>query len=455
MRRFIALALPLLLATLVRGHAQPYAISDAPTPLGIRLVHYEMPGEKDQRLAFFWRDASAYADPARAALLTLAPNLMVAGGSATLDGGALDEELKDLGAGLALRRTPTATLGEVFAIAGRFGEAAALLADVLAEPRLPQRTLTREKNALIAAQRPSDSQPQRIATRIALMRMADPHPLLRLAFLDDAEAIAAITTADVDAWRRQALGRDNLVVVVAGPLRREAVVAEVDRIFARLPAHAPASTPPPLTPRHMPLTIAVRRPVEQSLIVMTAPTGWSAGAEGPARALAMAALGGAQNSRLWVALRERLAATYSAWAWIQPLHGPHYRLMLQSSVAHPSVAEALVAMRGEYHRFVSDGVTPAEVEPLKQRQITAHAEQMRNPGAAAGLIRADLLAERPADEASRYADSVRALDAEAVNALIRKHLPAELLTIVVTPVPEAVGADCIITDLAELARCGE
>lgn len=442
------------LAPLVPVHAQIYAITDAPTPLGIRLVHYAMPGEKEQRLAFFWRDASAFANPARAGLLTLAPNLMVAGGSKTLDGGALDEELKDLGAGLALRRLPTLTAGEVFAIAGKFTEASALLAGILAEPRLPPRTLAREKNVLIAAQRPADSQPQRIAARIALSRMASPHALLKLTFLDDPEEVAAITPADVDDWRRKALGRNTLVVVAAGPMPRAAVAADVDRTFASLPERVEVTEAPPLEPRHAPLTIAVRRPVEQTLIVMTAPTGWSAGADGAARALAMAVLGGAQNSRLWIALRDRLAATYSASAWIQPLHRPLYRFVMQSSVAHESVASVLAAMRAEYRRFVIEGVTPEEVEPLKQRQITAHAEQMRHASSGAGLIRADLMADRPADAVNRYAETVGALDAMGISALIRKHLPSELLTIVVTPMPEAVGADCIIDDLAELTRCG-
>ena len=141
----LALALAPVAAAQAPAWPQPAEITDAPTPLGLRLVHLRLAHETDQAFAFYWRDPGALADPARAGLIELAPNLLVAGGGLAFDGATMDEALKDAGARLALRRTASTTMGEVVGAARHIESALDILHDVLARPRLPAFVLEREK----------------------------------------------------------------------------------------------------------------------------------------------------------------------------------------------------------------------------------------------------------------------------------------------------------------------
>ncbi|WP_204268915.1 hypothetical protein, partial [Escherichia coli] len=66
-------------------------------------------------------------------------------------------------------------------------------------------------------------------------------------------------------WRKAVLARDNLVVVAAGPLDRSAVAALVDETFGGLPATAELKPVVPFEPLRPLRTIAIERPVAQSV----------------------------------------------------------------------------------------------------------------------------------------------------------------------------------------------
>mgnify|MGYP003376532187 CR=1 FL=1 len=192
------------------------AVTDAPTPGGLRLAHLQLAGESEQALAFFWRDGGALAAPDKAGLIELAPNLMVAGGGARFDGAATDEALKDYGASLALRRSAATTSGELVAAAKHFSQAAEVLADILTAPRLPPRTLERERAALLAGVRAQTERPDRLASRLLTRALFGRVPERALWLMEPREVVEGVGVADVEAWRRATLGRDNLVVVAAG-----------------------------------------------------------------------------------------------------------------------------------------------------------------------------------------------------------------------------------------------
>ncbi|QCI67128.1 M16 family metallopeptidase [Phreatobacter stygius] len=451
--RALALVVVTLAARTGPAEARGFGITDAPTAQGIRLVHLPLAGETGQALAFFWRDRHALHSPETIGLLRLAPRLLVAGGAGPFDGGALEEEFKDLGASVALRRSTAFTLGELHGPAETIGQAARLLRLMMMEPRLPPRHLARIKREVISSARAQRETAEPLAADALVRLLAGDHPLVAASTMEPPSVVDAVSLADIEAWRKAVLARDNLVVVTAGPLDRAAVAALVDETFGGLPATAelrPALAFQPLRPLR---TIAIERAVAQTVIVAGQATGWNATSEGPARDIAMTVLGRGGASRLWRAVRERLGASYGTEASIGPLTRGHYRLMMRSSVATGRTADALAAVRQEFERFLAEGVGPDEVEPVKTRIVTEFAEAMRRSNAAANRVRGMLLDGQGMDDLEAYADRVGRVSASDVNALIARHLSSRLVVIVVTPSAAGLGADCVVKSLAEVSSC--
>ncbi len=433
--------------------ARGFGITDAPTAQGIRLVHLPLAGETAQALTFFWRDRHALHSPETMGLLRLAPRLLVAGGAGPLDGGALEEEFKDLGATVAFRRTIAFTLGELHAPAETTAQAARLLRLMLMEPRLPPRHLARLKREVISGARAQREAAESLAADALVRLLAGDHPLVTALTMEPPSVVDSVSLADIEVWRKAVLARDNLVVVAAGPLDRATVAALVDETFGGLPANAELKSVVAFQPLRPLRTIAIERPVAQSVIVAGQATDWNATSERPARDIAMTVLGRGGASRLWRAVRERLGASYGAEAAIGPLSRGHYRLMMRSSVATGRTADALAAMRQEFDRFLAEGVRPDEVEPVRTRIIAEFAESMRRSNSAANRIRGALLDGQGADDLEAYAARVGAVTAGDVNALIARHLSNRLVVIVVTPSAAGLGADCVVKSLAEVATC--
>lgn len=429
------------------------AVTDAETPGGVRLAHLALPDESEQAIAFFWRDGGALAAPEKAGLIELAPNLIVAGGGARFDGAAMDEALKDYGASLALRRSAATTTGELSASARHFAQAADVLADMLTAPRLPPRTLERERAALLAGVRAQTERPDRLASRLLTRALFGRAPERALWLMEPREVVEGIAVADVEAWRRATLGRDNLTVVAAGPMPRAEIEAIVDRAFGALPARAAApraDVPAPAAPAR---TILVLRPVPQAVLSMGAALRWPDREAPEARAIISGALGGGPGSRLWIAVRERLGVSYGARSFMAPLGQDLYRLTLQSSVAPQAVAQALATMRAEYDRLRAEGLAEAEIAPIRKKLIAGQADAMGVAGSAAATIRGALIAGRDAGAALRYGREVAALDAARIRTLIAERFPERLTTIIVAPAAEGVVADCVVAPTEDFSVC--
>ncbi len=465
--RIACASLALLLAAPVLAQAPPtveapaapaarsFGISDSRTPGGLRLVHILLPEEKDQVFSLAWRDRLTQRSPEKAGLMMLAPGLLQAGGAGALDGGALDEELRDIGAGLFLSRSRTATIGQISAPAKDFEAAAMLMRSILTEPRLPRITLERQKRFRLNEARGGRERASTIAQQALALSIVGDHPFAATIGFRPESTITSVELADVEAWRKAVLARRNLVIVSAGPLARDAAAALADRMVGDLPAESQEGEPVPFTlPPPRARTIVIERPVEQSVIVAGGPVRWaSGGPDGAARAMAMAVLGSGFRSRLYGAIREKLGAAYGASAGVSSLAGSNGVFAMESSVANDKVVAALAAMRQEYATFREGGVKPDEIEPIKQRMANSFADTMRRSGSAAGAIRSAILNGLPPDAPDRQVGWIRRQTAESVSALIRERLPDALTVIVVTPKAEGLGADCVIGSLDELQRC--
>jgi zinc protease len=430
-------------------------ISLGSTPLGIRLVHLRLP-QADQQIYFAqWRDRHVLANPDRAGLQMLAPHVLVAGGTRDLDGGALDEELRDLRGRIQIRRSRSYTHAEASGPPERIGAVLDHLNAVMTTPRLPERTLERRKRQMLEQAREGTQRADSIASRALNRLVIRDHPLLRILENEPPGAIAEVTMADIEAWRRKVLTRDGLLVIAVGPDTREEAEQRVDAVFGALPAgHDQGPETPPVKPWIAAKTIVIERPnLPQAVVTLAGITEWSTN-DGPHRSLALGILGGGSQGRLFRAIRDEMGAAYGANAAIGALHGRPQTLTLTASVAIDKAPAVLAAFRREYARFRKDGVTEAELTPAKARFQSGLQQTLARPAGIAGAIRNGITAGLSFDQINAQASRIAAVTLADVNRLIAQHLPETMLAIVVTTSAEGFEADCVVRSLDEIMRCG-
>ena len=228
---------------------------------------------------------------------------------------------------------------------------------------------------------------------------------------------------------------------------------QIDRIFAGLPSVGQGIGPSPQL-RAVGKLIVLERPSAQTAIVAGGPSTWLSEPDTLPGSVAIRVLGSGFGSRLTKAVREGLGATYGIRAGFQQVHPKAFTMVISTAVDNSKAAAALAAIRKEYAQFRSEGVTEAEVDPIKTKLIAEGREQLRRAPAVAQRLRELTLAGYPIDYLATYEAQVQALTVATVNEGIRMRFPKEPLTVVmVAPSAEGLGADCVIKAPEEIARC--
>ena len=452
-RRFVIVSV--LLAGTCLGarivQAQP-AVTDHRTPAGIAFRHMAMLEERHHALAFAWADGIALTLAGKEGVVALGPRLLLEG-SRTVGQSERIERFNDLQATLSLAGSAYFTRGALVVPKAKFAEAAALLGDMLADPALPADKLALAKREASVGRRQAEEHPEALANRLFMRLTLGEGPLLRLATADPG-SFEAVEIADIEAWRQAVLGRQHLTLASAGPLPPEEAAAHIDRIFAGLPASGHGFSPPPVL-RTSGKLIVIEKPAVQTAIVAGGPSGWGSEPDVVQGTVAVRALGASGfQSRLVRAVREGLGAAYGIRASFQQLHPKAFTVVISTVVDNTKAAATIATIRKEYARLLAEGVTEAEIAPIRTKLITESREQLRRSSGAASRIRDLALAGFPRDYLATYESRVGALAAAQINEGIRARFPKEPLTIVmVAPSAEGLGADCVIKTPAELSRC--
>lgn len=448
--RAVAATLFIILLQAAGAQAQ-VTVSDHRTPAGLAFRHASVPGDVTHALSFGWIDDFGRTSPGKEGVVALGPRLLMEGGSRTVGESERIEQLKDLQATLSIGGSAHVTRGAITAPKAKFADTAALLADLLANPALPTDKLLQLKRNIAVASRQALASSEATAARLFVRLTLGDGPLQRILAVDPA-AYDKVEAADVDAWRRAVLGR-NVTIASAGPLTPDEVAVQIDRIFAGLPAVGQSVGPRPQL-RSPAKLIVLERPTAQTAIVAGGATNWVSEPDTLPGSVAIRILGGGLGSRLTKAVREGLGATYGIRAGFQQVHPKAFSMLVSTAVDNAKAAAVLAAIRKEYAAFHAEGVTEAEVAPIKTKLITETREQLRRPPAVAQRLRELMLAGFPADYLATYEAQVQALTVAAVNDGIRTRFPLEPLTVVmVAPSAEGLGADCVIKAPEEIGRC--
>jgi zinc protease len=411
---------------------------------GLRVVAVRKPGvplvEVRLRLPF---QSNKAAHPARAALLS--DTLLT--GAGALDRADLAAAVQGLGGDLSVGVDADRLVINGNVLATNLRPLLELLASVLVEATYPNAEVATERERLVEKLTIARSRAGVIASEALGHRMWGTHPYA--VDLPTAEAVEAVTPAQIRALHRDLVRPDGAVLVVVGDVSAARVIELVDQTLAEWTGAPTAQRVPKLpAPPPGPLLVIDRPGSVQSSLRMGASAVPRADERYPALQLANLVFGGYFSSRWTENIREDKGYTY----------GPHSRvdhhvlgstLMFDVEVATEVTAPSVLETRYELGKIASLGVTEAEVSAVRQYAIGTLALSTSTQAGLASTLSAlapfglglEWIAEHPKRLSAVTVDEVSAAAAEFF-------APARLTQVIVGDAQTITGPLAALGDVA-------
>jgi predicted Zn-dependent peptidase len=309
---------------------------------------------------------------------------------------AIDTEIALLGGGLTAAVTP-----ERLGIAG-MSPASGLTAlldvivDALTDATYPDDEVIQERD-LIVQQITQDRANPGVIAREALQRhLYGNHPVTRE--LPDWADVATIIPAEIRALHHAAVVPRGAVLLLVGDLDPDRALTEVERATCGWTSPAIAEQLPPVpTVTGGDLQVVHLPGAVQSHLRLSAPAVSYTDPRFAALSMATLALGGSFSSRLVEVIREQKGYCYSASSAVEVIQhsaGMSATVNVSLNTATETTADALVALRDELERLVTQPPEGAELDRIRRyaigSQLTATRSQKHLADRLNGLVNAGL-----------------------------------------------------------------
>ncbi len=239
---------------------------------------------------------------------------------------------------------------------------------ILQQPDFPADVLEREKARIVANLREAATQPESISSKAFTAALYGSHPYA----LDESaepETVVTIKREDLQKFYGTYYGAKNAVIAMIGDMSREDAAKTAERITSGLP-NAPRAVQLPAV--SYPAQANVQRiphPATQSHILLGYPGMKRGDADYFPLYVGNYILGGGGFvSRLTEEVREKRGLVYSVYSYFVPMaeFGP-FQIGLQTKTEQAD--EALKLVHETLDKFISQGVTEAELTAAKQNII--------------------------------------------------------------------------------------
>jgi len=383
-------------------------------------------------LSWSWSGGAALDAPGREGTASLATALLTEG-AGDMPAAAFTDALRDAGIGLSLGAGRDDVDGGFRCLIDALPEAERLARLAMTAPRLDQSAVERLRARAIAGARQALETPRGQAGR-AFWAAAYPTHTAGRPSGGTAESLAAISTDDLRGLLGQQLRREGLTIAAAGAIKPEALAALMDRLFAGLPAGAPAT----------PATLPAFTSFGQRVIGMDSPQSQAIfGHEGigardaefeVAQVMLRVLGGGGFSSRLTESVRVKRGLTYGIGVGLDTGFGGG---VLVGSVASDNgkIAEALSVTRDEWVLMAADGPNNAEMAEAIAFLTGSLALQFTDSRRIANTLMAMQRNGRPLEWLDGRSDRLRAITRDDAARMARRLLKPEALSVTVAGRP--------------------
>ncbi|MDB5691905.1 MAG: insulinase family protein [Alphaproteobacteria bacterium] len=339
---------------------------------GLRVATRAMPGVETAAVGLF-AEAGARHEPERLNGIAHLFEHMVFKGAGGRSAREISEAIEDVGGDLNACTERDGTSFTAAVMAEHVPLAVELLADMVQRPHCEPADLAREKDVVLqelgeARDTPSDI----VFDELWSAAFAD-QPLGR-PVLGEEHSIEAIGVEDLRDWRRERYRAGSLILVAAGKVEHERLVALAERHFADLPAGALDAAEPG---RFTGGVRVGRVPSEQAHLTL----GFAAPAQRDpdyfAARLFSDIVGGGMSSRLFQQVREERGLAYSVYASLYPYTDAGILSVYAATARSQSAAAAQLVE--EILAETAATATPRELERVRTQARAALLMSLESP----------------------------------------------------------------------------
>ncbi|EHJ48984.1 processing peptidase [Solidesulfovibrio carbinoliphilus subsp. oakridgensis] len=330
-------------------------------PNGVRVVTEAMPLVKTASLGVWIEAGSRHEGPGQEGMAHLWEH-MAFKGTTHRDALAIAKELDILG-GLANAFTSReATCFHIRVMDAHFDRAFDIVSDIALNPALDPEELGREQAVILQEISMVEETPED-KVHEDFWAAAWKNPAIAHPITGTPESVTAATPKTLLDWRHAHYRPEAIVVVAAGAVSHEALLALAEATFGRLPA-APAPAKAPAGP-YTPPRLAVRRESEQNHVILAFPSVANTSPDRFAHTLLATLLGGNMSSRLFQEVREKRGLAYSIYASLNGLSDTGL-FEIQAAVEPERTEELLAVVRAELAAVAGGAVTAEELDHTRE-----------------------------------------------------------------------------------------
>ena len=287
-------------------------------------------------------------------------------------------ELEALGGSLDAYTSREHTVYQARVLDEHLEVAADVIGDFVFAPLLRRSDLELERKVVLEEIGMVDDTPDDLVFELHGEALWGSHPY-GYSILGTRDTVSALGTADLEALHRRAYHPRQLVVVAAGNVGHEALLAILERTgwTARDASEAAPAVPPPPVARQ-PVRRHVEREGVQTHIVVGSTTVAHEDPRRPAVVLLSSLLGGGMSSRLFQRVREELGLAYAVYTF-QSFHADVGTHGVYVGTSPDTARQALDAIREELATVAAEGLPEDEIAVGKSQlkgQLTLSLESV-------------------------------------------------------------------------------
>lgn len=378
------------------------------------------------------RTGSIYEPSDKIGLAGLTGMVMRSGGTPSVSGDALDDELEFMAAEMSSGIGPDAGFASLDLLKKDFDRGLTLFADMLIHPAFPQNKLDLAKRQALEGIRRRNDNPGGIAGRQFAKRVygAD-HPLARESTF---ETIGRITRDDLIAFHSVYYHPNAVILSVSGDFEKTEMTEKIRKAFAGWsPGKIELPSLPQILDEFKPSVNLVEKDISQTHfrighlgIRQTDPDYFAV-------TLMDDILGsGGFQSRLFKEVRTRQGLAYSVGSVFTPGNLERGLFVAYGETKAPSTVQAISAVEQEINRIRTEPVTEEELRLAKDSFLNSFVFSFSNSAQIANRQASLEYYGLPPDYLERFRDGVVAVTREAVQTVAQKYLrPAALIILAV------------------------
>lgn len=388
-------------------------------PNGLTVIVRENPAVPAIAVSLLIKVGAGWETEEQAGITNLLQQVMIKG---TTSRSALDIARASEDIGGSVSGSADADFSEIrgSALARRWWDLLALIADIALRPSLPDGEIEGERRIVLRAIRNRQDQPFPLAWDTMMGRLYGGHPYARPA-LGRADSVARLDREALALHHRRFFGAERMILSVSGDVATGEVVAEAVRLFGAAPAAQAGSDARSTSASAALDRVTVTRPSAQAQILMGFIAPGVSHPDYPAVKVLATVLGGGMAGRLFTELRDKQGLAYSTGASYPTRVGPSY-VLVQLGTAPANALRAEAGMIREIERLRNETLSGEELDRAKSYLLGQFALDRRT-NARLAWYAAFFEAEGVGhDFDERYVRAVGAVTADDVQRVARAYL---------------------------------